>query len=299
METIQFKIIEDIEQAQKYWELLSYKETLFDLWVFRYSFYKYDNFPLHFILGEINGEPIGLLPLQRDTTKNFLQFFGGFWMEDNKVFIKPEHKHLMPKFYEQIHEPAKLVGINPDDDFTRKLPLDGYKYQLDISQYKSYRDFIKDKFEPDTQHKFRKKIKKIEQYKVEIQKNNLGDIELLFKFSKIIFGADSSFHDPKREALYRDMLTLGLDVYLFTFLIDGKKQAVSLCIKYNDIMYAVNSGINRTEVPDLNSYCSLIKIDEAIKSKCKTFDALMGSFGWKEPWHFKPTAFNKFTNISE
>ena len=112
MENITFRIIYDINEAQEYWEKFSFKETLFDLWVFRHSFYKYDNFPIYFIVGEIDGQPIGLLPLQRDTTNNFLQFFGGYWMEDNKVFIRPEYMHLIPQFYDQIKEPAKLVGIH-------------------------------------------------------------------------------------------------------------------------------------------------------------------------------------------
>ena len=90
------------------------------------------------------------------------------------------------------------------------------------------------------------------------------------------------------------MLKLDMDVHLFTFIVDEKKRAVSLCIRYNDIMYAINSGVNRNEIPDLNTYCSLMKIEEAIKLKCKSYDALMTSYGWKEQWHFTPTPFKKF-----
>ena len=135
METVKFRVIYDIKEAQEYWEQFSYKETLFDLWQFRYSFYKYDNFPIYFILGELAGNVVGLLPLQRDTTNNFLQFFGGYWMEDNKVFIKPEYIGLIPQFYEQIKEPAKLKGIHQDDGFTANLPLDDYRYRLDLTNY--------------------------------------------------------------------------------------------------------------------------------------------------------------------
>jgi len=297
MEEIKFIKIKDFDECKKYWDILSPKITLFDLWDFRYCFYKYDNFPLEFIVGIIDDQPIGLLPLQLNTEKGgTLEFFGGSWMEDNKVFINPKYFDKTEMFFNQIdpNDKALLIGINSPDKFCSTLELDDYKYQLDLTNYNSYWDYINDKYNKKGQDTFKRKFKKIEQSEIEFIENETEDLDLLISLNIKNFKEDSSFNDEKRKLIYKDFINLGLEYHLITIKVNGVKQAVSMNIVYNGVFYYLNAGSNFEEIPNLGNYTIMNDIAKAIKLKCKVFDALMISYNWKERWHFNKIPFTKF-----
>ena len=295
-EEIHFEIMTDVdmEKAKSLWEQFSYKVTLFDLWDFRYCFYKYDNFPVRFIIGSVKGEPIGLLALQENTEDKCWEFFGGSWMERNNVYVKPGFEMYIEDFYMQVPAPALLGSIYQTDQYSVNLPLDDYNYRLDISYYQNFWDYISDKYSKKGQQTYKRKIRIIEEQKVEFLMNNFEDIDLLIALNLKNFGEESSFNDVKRQQVYKDFLKLDLPIFLQTILIDGKKEAVSLCIKYNETMYYLNAGSNYEAVPNLGNYKILQDIDTAIREKCKMFDALMIAYNWKERWHFDKVPYTKF-----
>lgn len=43
-----FKLIQDINNAQKYWKMFSPNLTIFDDWEFRFTAYKYLNLPIYY-----------------------------------------------------------------------------------------------------------------------------------------------------------------------------------------------------------------------------------------------------------
>lgn len=294
MDSINFQVVSNLDECKEYWERFSPKVTLFDLWDFRYCFYKYDNYPLHFIVGFLGSEPIGLLPLQLNTNEGYVEFFGGSWMEDNKVFIDEKYFDLTEKFFLQITGKANLIAINTKDKFCSSLPVDEYKYQLDLTNYSSYWDYIKDKYNKKGNDTFRRKFRKIEQDSIEFIENNPEDMDLLIELNIKNFKEDSSFNDGKRKLIYKDFLNLGLEHHLITIKVNGIKQAVSMNIVYNGIFYYLNAGSNFEEIPNLGNYTIMNDIGKAIELKCKTFDALMISYNWKERWHFNKIPFTKF-----
>jgi cell division protein FtsI/penicillin-binding protein 2 len=109
---LSFKVIKDIEEAKKWWEYFTPHQVIFDEWEFRYCFYKYFNYDLHFYLGFIKDEPIGLLPLQYDPERKYLEFFGGPPMDDNDVFIKTGYEKYVKNFFEKS---CKKEEIGPDN----------------------------------------------------------------------------------------------------------------------------------------------------------------------------------------
>lgn len=293
---IHFEIINDLKDAENVWRLLSYNQTLFDTWEFRNCFAKYYNFEPYFILGkDDSGECIGLLPLQFNSEKGYLEFFGGSWMEDNKIYLKPGFEQFAKEFYEKIDKPAHLIGINGTDEFSKSLPIDDYKYQLDISYYKNYLDFIADKFNSKTQATFRRKFRKIEEeLPMEFLLNQEQDIEMLFDYNMKTFGEDSSFNVPFRKEIYRDILKLPFKIHMLSIRSNGIVQAVSLNVEYNGILYYLNAGSNNMEIPNLGSYTIMKSIEIGINNNLKIFDALMINYNWKERWHFAKIPFNKF-----
>jgi len=294
MDNLNFQVFTNIEECEKFWKKFSFNSTLFDLWDFRYCFYKYDNYPLHFIVGFLGQEAIGLLPLQFNSDEGYLEFFGGSWMEDNKVFIDGQHSDLIEKFFEQIHNKANLIAINNQDKYCSSLPIDEYKFQLDLINYSSYWDYIQDKYNKKGQDTFKRKFRKIEQNEIEFVENNPEDMDLLIELNIKNFKEDSSFNNDKRKLIYKDFLQLGLEHHLITIKVNGVKQAVSMNIVFNGVFYYLNAGSNFEDIPNLGNYTIMNNIGKAIELKCKIFDALMISYNWKERWHFNKIPFNKF-----
>ena len=297
IENLNFRVITNTDECKEYWGKFSPQITLFDLWDFRNCFYKYDNYPLYFIVGFLDQEPIGLLPLQMNINEGYLEFFGGSWMEENKVYISEKYSELIKNFFLQIKGKANLIAINGPDKFYSLLPVDEYKYQLDLTDYSSYWDYIKDKYNKKGNDTFKRKFKKIEQNSIEFIENNPEDMELLFKLNIKNFKDDSSFNDEKRKLIYKDFLELGLEHHLITIKVNGIKQAVSMNIVYKGVFYYLNAGSNFEDIPNLGNYTIMNNIGKAIELKCKIFDALMISYNWKERWHFNKIPFTKFEKI--
>ena len=93
MKNLTFRNISNLEEAEKAWKSLSPNKVLYDDWDFRYTYYKYFNYPLNFIAGYDQGELVGLLPLMWDPTKGCYDFLPGLaiW-KTMQFFINPVMK---------------------------------------------------------------------------------------------------------------------------------------------------------------------------------------------------------------
>jgi len=288
--SLDFKIIQNLSEAKDVWQRFSPQETLWDDWDFRYCFYKYYNRELFFYTGHLKGEIIGALPLQYNSEKNLLEFFGGEYMEENKVLVKKGHERFIPDFYRQIDRPAELYDISGQDAFTRNLPLHEYKYIYNLSGITTLEQFIDKYFDSDSRKKKRRLLKE----EVEIIDNNFGDLDLMIELNIKNFGKESSFNWPFRKEIFHDLLKLNYEPILLTSVIDGKKEAVSFAVKYRDKFISLNSGVNSTSYPWLEKYLILKKVAKAIELKCRIFDACLGNCGWKDNWHLEKIPQFKF-----
>ena len=288
--SLDFKIIKDLSQAKEVWQQLSPNETLWDDWDFRYCFYKYYNWELFFYTGHLNGEIVGVLPLQYNSKKKMLEFFGGEYMEENKVLIKKDCQQFIPDFYKQIDREAELCDISGQDPFTQNFPLHEYKYIYNLSGITTLEQFIDKYFDSDSRKKKRRLLKE----EVEIVYNDFNDFDLMIDLNLKNFGKESSFNQLFRKEIFHDLLKLNYEPILFTSVIDGKKEAVSFAIKYKDKFISLNSGVNSAPFPWLEKYLILKKVAKAIELKCQIFDACLGNCGWKDNWHLEKIPQFKF-----
>ena len=113
------EIITDINQAETLWKKLSPKEYMYDLWPFRFAFYKHNPHPLNFITIYDGKNPVAMLPLQKNSETNELEFFG-VYADFNRAFIKPGYEHqpiwniyINRMFTMQILKFRSLVTIFP------------------------------------------------------------------------------------------------------------------------------------------------------------------------------------------
>ncbi|MFA6436869.1 MAG: GNAT family N-acetyltransferase [Candidatus Paceibacterota bacterium] len=280
--------IDKIEEAKKVWQELSPNEIMYDLWDVRYCFYKYFQHPLFFYVGRIGQENIGLLPLQFNAEKGYLDFIGGGYMEDNRIFIKSGYEKYIPKFYEAIEQEAGLDDIIGEDDFTKKFDILEYKYVADLSGLKNTNDYLSREFSQKSCAKMKKLLRRIERlYQPKILENNFEDVDQLFELNIRSFGDDSVFSTPHRKEIFRDLLKLDLSFQVLTIIINGKKEAVSLALKYKDIYTYINSGANKKDFPSLGTYLTAKNFEKAISLGTKYLDAGVEDLGWKERWHLK------------
>ncbi len=280
---MEIKCIQDIEECKKIWEELSPKKTIYDEWEFRFCFYKYSNYKPYFYIGIIDNKIIGVLPLQYNTDKKRLEFLGGSYMDINHIFIEEKNYKFIPDFYKSLDLPAKLI-VTQKDSFTLSLPQDNFNYFFNLRGINSFEELLKKLFSKKTQNTFKRKIKKIEQGKITILKDRHEDLDILINLNIKQFGDSSSFHFPNRKKIVKDLLKLPFRFVMMSFLVNGKKEAVTLSVQYKKIFYYLMSGVN-PEISDLGNYVIIKNIDEATILNTNIFDIGSDDCGWKERWH--------------
>lgn len=287
------RVVTELEEARRVWDLLSPKQNIYEDWDFRFVFYKYFNYPLRFYVGEENGEIIGLLALQENTNVECLEFFGGSFMEDNHTLIKSGFEKYIPEFYEAIKERAKLEDIIYDNEF---VPMDFLenKYVIDLRGLNNIEDYLKKTFSSKTRSKLRKKIKRIEAIKFVVVDNRYADIDALMQFNRKNFGVESSFNKPHRQQIYHDLAGSSFKVVMISAEIDEKLEGVSFAIKFENTFVSLNAGVNKTDFEDLGNVMLLKRIEKAINLGCNVYDAGLNDLGWKKQWHLKQIPQYKF-----
>lgn len=295
---IRFEVIEDLGQAEQLWKQFSPSLSLYELWDFRYIFYKHKKGSIHFILSYEDDTPIGLFPLQRNAEENYLEFFGGSYMENNQIFTKPGFESLREAFYLQITEASHLEYIIGSDLATQALPVMDEKYFLTCTEMHSLEDYFQKFFSGETRGKMRRKMRHIEAEGIRIVKNEFENIEYLFQYNIDNFGERSTFHFSGRKESFRELLTLGLPVYLLSFYIKDVLVGVSFSLLGKDNTYEyLNLGVSQDAPRDLKSYIHLKNIESAILDKASIFNAGCSDCGWKELFHLEKTPQYKFDKM--
>lgn len=292
-----FKVVRDIEEAKDLWEHFSPHKEIDDEWDFRYTFFKRLHYDLHFIVEYEQEKPIGLLPLQMNNLNGlmppyyrkdgnaFLEFFGGDDTDSNAVFQKSQTTHFMD-YIKSLDIPTYLAPLASSYNTLSNIIFYDNKYYLDLQNYKSYEDFLADKWGKSSRKKANQQVRKLyRDHRIEILENNYEDIALLSEFNKKRFGEDSSFSYDYRKDVFIDLLKL-YDVQTLTVVVDGKKEAVSYGIFYKDQYIGMNAGVNN-EIEDLAKMLIFLQIDKAIEHGCKRYDAGKGDSGWKEQFHLE------------
>lgn len=284
-----FKLIQDIAEAEKLWEVLTPAETLYDDWDFRNTFHKYHKKELYFVAGYDGTTLIGLLPLQFNNDKGHLEFWGGSYMEDNRVMVVSGLESVIPVFYEHaktLGKPLVLEYIRGNDPFTTGLTVQDYKFVLPLQKYTSTDDYITDIFSGETKKKLTKRLMKVEELGITVAENNVADIELLFDWNIAAFPDSAFIERPFHKEIFRDLVQThkNFSPRLLTYTVAGKKQAVTMGVIYKKTYASINRGIDLAADKNLREYIQMKKITDALTHGCQYFDAFVGDYGWKERW---------------
>ncbi len=285
-------LVSDQATAEKLWKQLSPAETIYDDWDFRETFHRYYRNELFFYTANVDGKVVALMPLQMGENGTTLEFFGGDYMEDNRVFALPGYEYCIPELYKHLDKPNDLEFIRSTDPYTETFPIVDYKYVLPLDTFKSSDDYIEAQYHGETKKKFKKRLRKIDETNPQIIVNNWEDLELLFQLNIDQFKdgpRQSMFAREYRQDIFRDLCKAHetFTPRLLTFVVNGEKQAVSLALLYNKNYASINTGIVAEPLLNLKEYIHIKKFDDAITEGCTLFDAFVRDYGWKEKWGLK------------
>lgn len=280
---MEYKIITSLDEAKNAWNHFSKNEQIYDVWEYRYCYYKFFNYPLHFISALENGDMVGLLPLQRNTDTGIIEFFGGQFFLENKIWTKPQNS-LQPKdLLNQLSEPVKLLKLS-NEVHGMNNELYAYRYELRLEGYHDVFDYLQETWGNKSRKNFLAQIKQLHQQSVEIIYDNFSDLQIMVEFNKKRFGNESSFFFPHRMDFINQVIE-EFDAHLVSIKINGQTEAVGFGVKYNNSFIGINSGRN-LEINSLGKFLSLQKIQQAISLGASRYDALLNDLGWKESFHF-------------
>lgn len=289
------RISRSLDEARELWENIISPRSIYDLWDFRYLFFKhFDNEPL-FIIAEIAGEPVSFLPLQKSGENGRIEFFGGFFMEDNRAVCRPGHEDSIPFLYRAVPENDLLKAIISDNDRI-KADFYEYKYVLYLDRFSNGEDFINNNFSKKSSANLKKKIRKINELGPDIIVNNFSDLELMYEMNICSFRDESIFKIPHFPEIFKELTAQKFEPLLLSFLINGRVEAVSLSLCRGDYFTYLNSGTNKKDYPNLGSFLIYKNIEYALDMKKGVFDAGIEDLGWKERWHLSKISQYKYKN---
>lgn len=288
MKEITFHVEKDLATCQELWEEFSPKQLLPDSWSFRYIRHAYQPATPHFLVGSHGGAPIGILPLQYNTEKKYLQAFGDYNSDDTVVWLKPGFKQRYRDFYDAIDQPVVLSLGRFQHTYSRELVRKVKpKFILDLRGYANVDEYMDDLWREKDRRKMRKEIAKLHStHRVEIKQTTCKELERLITFNLKRFGENSSFSKtPHLPQIFRDYCA-HFETDFVSIRINGRIQAVGMSIIYNGTYYGLNSGSNR-DINNLGKMLYLQKIQRAIELGLDRYHAGRGDYGnWKQKFAF-------------
>lgn len=291
------RLVQDLKEAERVWKELSPGYYLEDLWDFRFAYYQVNPWPLYFYVAYENGEPVGLLPLQKNTEWKGFEFFAEDIASDNRPFVKPGYEHLIPELFQAAPQPCKIYDIAGDDPFITKLPIEDYIYYLDTAGIHSYQDYLQSRFSTSKKrNNFDRLFRILERdHEVKVVYDNFADMERLMDLNVSHFGEESYLRTEKERQPYLNLLKAPLDWRFITVEVDGEKLACSLAAIYNGVYYYLIVGSDISQVPDAFKYLTKANLELALKEGVREFNCALGACNWKEYWHLDKRPQYEFT----
>ncbi|MBP9759457.1 hypothetical protein KBD45_07225, partial [Candidatus Dojkabacteria bacterium] len=245
--SISFKVVNDFETCMNIWNQITTIKTLYDSWDMRIAFFNNEN-QLHFIIALDDDKLVGLLPLQKNIFKGYLEFFGGNFMENNRIFVIDGYEHLRRQLVDLITEKALLRSILPEEEYIQTLPFDDYTYKLNLSSFLNINDYF-DSVNKKLRKNFRRALNSINDMKPNIVFNSYNNLDLLIDLNKKVHGVESLFNDGDIYSAFHKLLNSNLKITMISTEFDNKPQSVTFGVEFAGIYYALLSGANR-EIAD-------------------------------------------------
>ncbi len=286
------KVHSRIDECYDLWERFSPKQSMFDLWDFRYSWYEGYQFTPYFYTLYERGIPLAVLPLWwSDYRKKYL-WFGSDWMEDNNFFVANEK--LIDVLFQIAPNSLLLNAIEMRDQWVKKkfFPLlkpDDPKNLKNLEGIITM-DQLLQTFDKKSRYHLRSDYLKIQSMnpRVIITKGkDLNKLNRMITLNIERFSKDpddeSDLVDPQRRKTYERMVRNAdsYDVRFIEVYIQNHLAAIDFIATYQSVYYTMKGGNDIDRFSGIGNYMVYIEFEDALRGAFRTVDCLQMDNGWK------------------
>jgi len=286
------RVTSDIEECYFLWDEFSPKKSLFDLWDFRYAWYKGYNFQPYFYIIYERKKNLAVLPLWLNKIHNRFEWFGSDWMEDNTFFVFDEE--FIDYLLAIAPTPIFLNALKISNYLEKKISLNAFekddpKNIKNINSFKSINELLAT-FSKKNRHHLKYDFNRIRSFNPKILTSYSDDNILFNKFvmmnTQRFNGKNSErsdLFDSKRKNTFKYFIknsglykTKFIEVYIQNYL-----AAIDIIIEYKGIYYSPRGGNDINRFKGIGNFMTYIEYEEAIKKGFGSVDCLQIDYGWK------------------
>ena len=290
---MEIEICKDIGECKKLWNSFDVKKTLFDFWDYRLCFHNKESFEPYFVAWRNQREILGLLPLSFCKETNQYNYFGGWFPERNKFFLKDKTK--IAELLKHCPNDTFLEGIDPEEGKYYDFLEDEPTFFLDLSRYNHNFETYFGSFEKKKQKNISSEMKKLPQHKIFY--NRFEDFGRLAELNMKQFEEDSKFLNKSIaqgiKRLFHAARTKNC-LEMISVEIDGKVEAVDFGILHNKCYSAIIGGTNSQKIPNLGKLMLILDIKNAIAKNADFVDFFATTGNWKNSWNLESEMLLKF-----
>jgi hypothetical protein len=286
--------VRDFDLAKKKWEFFSNSTSLFDLWEFRMCYAQNYNYITEFYNLNEDGCPSIMLPLQDNG--DYLEYFGGTYYEDNRIFYKPGFRTHIADLLNSINKKVYIDDLNSNYSDDQLFGEGEPKYVVDICGMDSGLEFINRYFFGKSKARINQELRKLAGSNLKCEVGNDSDMYHIFELNIRRFGDDSIFNDPRDQKAFIDMSRLPLEKYFMRFHIGERLVAATFSILYKGTYYFLAMGVDYKAIENLTMYVAYQNVELATSKGALLFDALLGDNGWKSHFHLEPRSLYFYKN---
>lgn len=288
------RIETDPEACRQLWHDFSPGKEAWDDWALMFAFHDADKHRFHFLVHEDGGQPDGLVPLVHDTKLRRHMLMGGSYADGRVLWLRFED---FPECFEHFPDRTALFDLEGDwvDELLRHHPQFEPNFaELELRYFLTPAEFgfdfqnHLDGFGTEKRQKFMYDLRNIRKREPVLRWSDDDEAELFIRLVNKNFGAASDYADEDNANEVRrvvDELARSGRLRTLVIDIDGKPEAVSLSLLYDNKMVALYSAGNG----DYNNLGKLINV-ETINEACRMrLDEIsyMTGMKWKADWKMK------------
>ncbi|MFA6258990.1 MAG: GNAT family N-acetyltransferase [Candidatus Peribacteraceae bacterium] len=271
-------IAKDITECQELWNVFSPKQSLHDLWEFRYPFWEVFCFEPAFIV--LDGE--ALLPLWFHPQQQQYLWFGDIgdewnWQEDTAFWVRDPSQiaqllaAVPGKLFLTAVQQESARHVTPPAVVTPMLP----KSLLSLRGLDSVDAYLMS-LPKKLRSNVRRDQRRIEALKPELSTDRLEDFLHLVRLSRATFN-DSPFCDEKLQEVFLRITQCGaeacpFETHILTARIGGDVAAVDCLFLWNSTLYPLLTGSAKDRYPGIGHYMNLRDIAFALSRGMQRID---------------------------
>ncbi len=296
----EIRVVSDIKECKKIWELFSQNLSVFDLWDFRVSFFEGYGFNPYFIVIYDKGRPTACAPLWFNEEKKIYEWFGGDWHENSIFFSKSDED--FSQLVKAVPSPHSLLGVIPET-----IPQKEKKHFVgDLPQYyKSINGMSFDNLLASFTKKHRYNLKY--DYKKIMEKNPKVEF-VIGKDKQLVLLEELKKMSMKRfHGLNGRLISCFSDVYEFESFrsiiknqgkykvlcivvkIEKNMAAVDFILVYKKVYYLLTGANDLSKYSGVGNFMNYIEFKNAAEEKMDAINAMQEDHNWKHKYfHEKP-----------